>query len=145
MNDFKTSRRTEHSALSNHLEIKCVKRFKFLGVHTSHKVKKPQQRLYFLRKLKHAHLAHHLPTNFFYQSATESILNYCCTVWFSSTGEHVGPPMGGDGSWVSYWITAACTHKYLHWPNKRKWYFQRAFIPWTLCFPPLPSGRRYMT
>ena len=34
-------------------------------------------------KLKHAHLPYHLLTNF-YRSAIESLLTYCCTVWFSS-------------------------------------------------------------
>ncbi len=95
--DFRRSRRTEHSALSIHgEEVERVESFKFLGVHISadvtwtthisHQVRKAQQRLYFLRKLKHAHLPHHLLTNF-YRSAIESILTYCCTVWFSSCTE----------------------------------------------------------
>ena len=44
--------------------------------HTCHQVWKVQQRLYFLRKLKHAHLSHHLLTNF-YRSAIESAAARC--------------------------------------------------------------------
>ena len=51
--------------------------------HISHQVGKAQQGLYFLRKLKHAHLPHHLLTNFC-RSTIESLLTYCCMVWFSS-------------------------------------------------------------
>lgn len=92
--DFRKSKRTEHTALSIHgKEVERVGSFKFLGVHISadltwtthisNQVGKAQQRLHFLRKLKHAHLRPHLLTNF-YRSVMESILTYCCTVWFSS-------------------------------------------------------------
>lgn len=39
-----------------------------------------------LRKLKYAHLLQRLLTNL-YRSTIESILTYCCTVWFSSCTE----------------------------------------------------------
>ena len=64
-------------------EVERIESFKFLGVHVladltwtthiSHQVGKAQQRLYFLRLLKHAHLTHQLLTNF-YQLAIESLL-----------------------------------------------------------------------
>ena len=44
----------------------------------NHQVGKAQQRLYFLRRLKHAHLHHHLLTSF-HQSAIESLPSSCCT------------------------------------------------------------------
>ena len=79
-------------------EVESIESFKFLGVHiladliwTTHilyMVGKAQQRLYFLRKLKHAHFPQHLLTNF-YRSPIESFLTYCYTVWFSScTAQH---------------------------------------------------------
>lgn len=46
MNDFKMSRYTQHSALSNQSEVKRLKRFKFRGVHISHQVRKARQRLF---------------------------------------------------------------------------------------------------
>lgn len=56
--------------------------------HVSHQVGKVQQRLYFLRKLKHAHHPHPLLT-YFYRSAAESLPTDRCTVWFTScTGEN---------------------------------------------------------
>lgn len=95
--DFRKSKRVEHSALHIYgKEVERVESFKFLGVHISadltwtvhisHQVGKAQQRLYFLRKLKHALLPHHLLINF-YRTTIESLLTYCCAVWFASCTE----------------------------------------------------------
>lgn len=48
----------------------------------SHQVRKEQQGVYFLRKLRQAHFHQHLLINF-YRSTTENLLTYCCTVQFS--------------------------------------------------------------
>ncbi len=69
----------------------CVASCKFLGVqlsediswtlNTSIMIKQAQQRLYFLRKLREAHLSPHILLNF-YHCTTESILTNCITVWY---------------------------------------------------------------
>lgn len=92
--NFRKSKCTEQSGLCIHGEE--VKSFKFLRLHISadldwsadisQQVKKAQQRLYFLWKLEHIHLPQNLLTNF-YCSAIESLLTYCCMVWFSSCME----------------------------------------------------------
>ncbi len=71
-------------------EVECVANFKFLGVHlsedlswtlnTSILIKKARQRLYFLRKLREAHLSPHILLNF-YHCTIESILTNGITVW----------------------------------------------------------------
>uniref|UniRef100_A0A3Q3XE81 Ig-like domain-containing protein n=1 Tax=Mola mola TaxID=94237 RepID=A0A3Q3XE81_MOLML len=98
--DIRRSKQTEHSALLfNGEEVERVESFKFLGVtisadltwstHISHQVRKAQQRLYFLRKLRQTHLPRPLLTNF-YRPTIESLLTYCCTVWnpFSNVTAH---------------------------------------------------------
>ena len=52
-------------------------------LHTSNLVKKAQQRMFFLRKLRKAGLAPQFLNNF-YRSTIESILCQGCTVWYSS-------------------------------------------------------------
>jgi len=74
-------------------EVEMVNDNKFLGIHitkdltwatnTSYLVKKAQQRLFFLRKLKKTKVPTQLLLNF-YRSTIESILCYCITVWYSS-------------------------------------------------------------
>ncbi|KAI3353817.1 hypothetical protein L3Q82_004854 [Scortum barcoo] len=82
--DYRRSRRTEHAPLLIHGEaVERVNNIKFLGIHitsdltwsmnTAHLVKKAQQRLFFLRKLKRAGLSPQLLTNF-YRATIESIL-----------------------------------------------------------------------
>ncbi len=44
-------------------------------------IKQAQQRLYFLRKLREAHLSPHMLLNF-YRCTIESILTNCITVWY---------------------------------------------------------------
>ncbi|XP_051963031.1 uncharacterized protein LOC127629815 [Xyrauchen texanus] len=70
-----------------------VKSTKFLGVHlvenltwslnTSSITKKAQQRLYFLRRLRKAHLPPPILTTF-YRGTIESILSSCITAWFGT-------------------------------------------------------------
>ncbi|KAK0135194.1 RNA-directed DNA polymerase from mobile element jockey [Merluccius polli] len=92
--DYRKSRRTEHAPLLiSGGEVERVDNIKFLGIHissdltwslnTSHLVKKAQQRLYFLRKLKRAGLSSRLLSNF-YRSTIESILCTGVTVWYGS-------------------------------------------------------------
>ncbi|KAI3357041.1 hypothetical protein L3Q82_003684 [Scortum barcoo] len=92
--DYRRSRRTEHAPLLIHGEaVERVNNIKFLGIHitsdltwsmnTAHLVKKAQQRLFFLRKLKHAGLSPQLLTNF-YRATIESILCLSAAVWYGS-------------------------------------------------------------
>lgn len=92
--DYRTTRRTAHTPLLIQGEVvERVDNIKFLGIHitadlpwalnTTHSVKKAQQRLFFLRKLRKAGLPSRLMTNF-YRSTIESILCLGMTVWYSS-------------------------------------------------------------
>ncbi|KAI3369319.1 hypothetical protein L3Q82_007573 [Scortum barcoo] len=92
--DYRRSRRTEHAPLLIHGEaVERVNNIKFLGIHitsdltwsmnTAHLVKKAQQRLFFLRKLKRAGLSPQLLTNF-NRATIESILCLSATVWYGS-------------------------------------------------------------
>ncbi|KAI4899970.1 hypothetical protein NFI96_015157 [Prochilodus magdalenae] len=73
--------------------VEIVQSTKFLGVHitdnlmwslnTSSIAKKAQQRLYFLWRLRKAHLPPPVLT-MFYRGAVESILNSCIIVWFGN-------------------------------------------------------------
>ncbi|KAI3355887.1 hypothetical protein L3Q82_004437 [Scortum barcoo] len=96
--DYRKSRRTEHAPLLIHGEaVERVNNIKFLGIHitsdltwsmnTAHLVKKAQQRLFFLRKLKRAGLSPQLLTNF-YRATTESILCRSATVWYAADALH---------------------------------------------------------
>ncbi|KAI3374501.1 hypothetical protein L3Q82_006316 [Scortum barcoo] len=89
--DYRRSRRTEHAPLLIHGEaVERVNNIKFLGIHitsdltwsmnTAHLVKKAQQRLFFLRKLKRAGLSPQLLTNF-YRATIESILCLSAALW----------------------------------------------------------------
>ncbi|KAK3510967.1 hypothetical protein QTP70_027794, partial [Hemibagrus guttatus] len=71
--------------------VEIVKSAKFLGVHlaenfiwslnTTSITKKAQQRLYFLRRLRKAHLPPPILT-MFYRGTMESALSSCITAWF---------------------------------------------------------------
>ncbi|KAK3572709.1 hypothetical protein QTP86_006144 [Hemibagrus guttatus] len=77
----------------NGAEVERVNDIKFLGLHitkdltwtinTTYLVKKAQQRLFFLRKLKKAKVPSQLLVNF-NRSTIESILSHCITVWYTS-------------------------------------------------------------
>ncbi|KAK0150403.1 hypothetical protein N1851_008497 [Merluccius polli] len=91
-------------------------------------VRKAQQRLYFLRKLNHAHLPHHLLTNF-YRSAIESILTYCCTL---HRGEQAGSPLLDIYTGRLGKKATDISKDHHHHPGH-------------YLFSPLPSGRRFRT
>ncbi|KAK1795532.1 hypothetical protein P4O66_001241 [Electrophorus voltai] len=91
--DFRRARR-DHSPLAiNGSSVEIVKNIKFLGVHiaenltwtlnTSSITKRAQQRLYFLRKLREAHLPSPILTTF-YRGTVESILSSCIITWFGN-------------------------------------------------------------
>ncbi|KAK3537404.1 hypothetical protein QTP70_008859 [Hemibagrus guttatus] len=91
--DFRRAQ-SNHSPLNiNGSNVEIVKSTKFLGVHlaedltwwlnTSSITKKAQQRLYFLRRLRKAHLPPLILTTF-YRGTIESILSSCITAWFGN-------------------------------------------------------------
>ncbi|KAJ8404745.1 hypothetical protein AAFF_G00336080 [Aldrovandia affinis] len=102
--DFRKTRAVAHAPVHiNGAEVERVSSFKFLGVHisedlswtfnTSSLVKKAHQRLFFLRRLRKAHLSPQILVNF-YRCAIESILTNSITVWYGTatalplTGRH---------------------------------------------------------
>ncbi|KAI5109316.1 gastrula zinc finger protein XlCGF28.1-like [Silurus meridionalis] len=91
--DFRRAQ-SEHSPLIiDGSSVEIVKSTKFLGVHlaenftwslnTSSIIKKAQQHLYFLRRLRKAHLPPPILT-MFYRGIIESILSSCITAWFGN-------------------------------------------------------------
>ncbi|KAI5108018.1 gastrula zinc finger protein XlCGF28.1-like [Silurus meridionalis] len=91
--DFRRAQ-SNHSPLNidgSYVEI--IKSTKFLGVHladnltwslnTSFITKKAHQRLYFLKRLRKAHLPFPILTTF-YRGTIESILSSCITAWFGN-------------------------------------------------------------
>ncbi|KAK1796275.1 hypothetical protein P4O66_009347, partial [Electrophorus voltai] len=91
--DFRRARR-DHSPLAiNSSSVEIVKNIKFLGVHiaenltwtlnTSSITKRAQQCLYFLQKLREAHLPSPILTTF-YRGTVESILSSCIITWFGN-------------------------------------------------------------
>ncbi|KAI4877002.1 hypothetical protein NFI96_004733 [Prochilodus magdalenae] len=92
--DFRKGERTDTPLTIGGTFVERVSSFKFLGVHLaedvtwtlnmSHLVRKSQQRLQFLRRLRRVNLPQQLLCNF-YRSTVESILTSCTTVWYSST------------------------------------------------------------
>ncbi|KAK1802696.1 hypothetical protein P4O66_021195 [Electrophorus voltai] len=91
--DFRRTRR-DHSPLAiNGPSVEIVKNIKFLGVHlaenltwtlnTSSITKRAQQHLYFLQKLREAHLPSPILTTF-YRGTVESILSSCIITWFGN-------------------------------------------------------------
>ncbi|KAI3377264.1 hypothetical protein L3Q82_009168, partial [Scortum barcoo] len=103
--DYRRSRRTEHAPLLIHGEaVERVNNIKFLGIHitsdltwsmntAAHLVKKAQQRLFFLRKLKRAGLSPQLLTNF-YRATIKSILCLSATVCYGSCTAETARPKG---------------------------------------------------
>ncbi|KAI4901817.1 hypothetical protein NFI96_010212 [Prochilodus magdalenae] len=91
--DFRKGGRTHTPLNIGGTLVERVSSFKFLGVHlaedltwttnTSHLVRKAQQRLHFLRRLRRVNLRQQLLC-YFYSSTVESILTSCITVWYGS-------------------------------------------------------------
>ncbi|KAK3519183.1 hypothetical protein QTP70_022143, partial [Hemibagrus guttatus] len=96
-NDESERRRaqSDHSPLCiNGSPVEIVKSTKFLGVHlaenftwslnTTSITKKAQQRVYFLWRLRKAHLPPPILT-IFYRGTIKSILSSCITAWFGNS------------------------------------------------------------
>ncbi|KAK2899376.1 hypothetical protein Q8A73_012505 [Channa argus] len=92
--DMRKERRTHQPLFIRELQVERVSSFKYLGVHISEDltwtphvtqlVKKAQQRLYFLRRLRKFCMSPKILSNF-YSCVNESVLTNCITVWYSST------------------------------------------------------------
>ncbi len=92
--DMRKERRTHQPLFIRDLEVERVSSFKYLGVHisedltwtlnTTQLVKKAQQRLYFLRRLRKFGMSPKILSNF-YSCVVESVLTSCITVWYGST------------------------------------------------------------
>ncbi|KAK3565608.1 hypothetical protein QTP86_012932 [Hemibagrus guttatus] len=91
--DFRRAQ-SDHSPLFiDGSPVEIVKSTKFLGVHLAENftwslnstsiTKKAQQRLYFLRRLRKAHLPPPILT-MFYRGTIESVLSSCITAWFGN-------------------------------------------------------------
>ncbi|KAK2889881.1 hypothetical protein Q8A73_018181 [Channa argus] len=91
--DFRRAQGDHSPLIIDGSSVEIVKSTKFLGVHladnltwsvnTSSITKKAQQRLYFLRRLRKAHLPPPILT-MFYRGTIESILSSCITAWFGN-------------------------------------------------------------
>ena len=91
--DMRKKRRPHQPLFIRELEVERVSSFKYLGVHitedftwtlnTTQLVKKAQQRLYFLRRLRKFGMSSKILSNF-YSCIVESILTSCITVWYGS-------------------------------------------------------------
>ncbi|KAI3370902.1 hypothetical protein L3Q82_007411 [Scortum barcoo] len=146
------SRRTEHAPPLIHREA-----VEFLGIHitsdltwsmnTAHLVKKAQQRLFFLRKLKHAGLSPQLLTNF-YRATIESILCPQCSsvVWQLHCTRPKGLSPGGENSTGDCGKSSSRPGLNIRWPEPEEGptYCHRPYPPgkWTVRIAPLPSGKR---
>lgn len=92
--DMRKGRRPHQPLFIRGLEVERVSNFKYLGVHisddltwtfnTTQVVKKAQQRLYFLRRLRKFGMAPKILSNF-YSCIIESVLTNCITVWYGSS------------------------------------------------------------
>ncbi|KAI5610007.1 gastrula zinc finger protein XlCGF28.1-like [Silurus asotus] len=88
--DFRRAQSDHSPLIIDESSVEIVKSTKFLGVHladnltwslnTSSITKKAQQRLYFLRRLRKAHLPPPILT-MFYRGTIESIVSSCITAW----------------------------------------------------------------
>ena len=94
--DFRKDR--THTPLHiNNAAVEITSSTKFLGVeitddlkwtpNTTCLVKKAQKRLYFLRRMRRAHLPSPILITF-YRSTIESVLTSCISLWFWSCNEH---------------------------------------------------------
>ncbi|KAI5629425.1 gastrula zinc finger protein XlCGF28.1-like, partial [Silurus asotus] len=91
--DFRRAQSDQSPLIIDGSSVEIVKSTKFLGVHladnltwslnTSSITKKAQQRLYFLRRLRKAHLPPPI-LSMFYRGTIESILSSCITAWFGN-------------------------------------------------------------
>uniref|UniRef100_A0AAZ1X8U9 Reverse transcriptase domain-containing protein n=1 Tax=Oreochromis aureus TaxID=47969 RepID=A0AAZ1X8U9_OREAU len=155
--DYRRAKKTTLPPLHiNGEEVERVNDIKFLGLHitkdltwtinTSHLVKKAQQRLFFLRKLKKANVPTQLLVNF-YRSTIESILYHCITVWyFSCTAENcqaltriVKTAQGIIGTKLLNLDTVYASRL----QKRASCIIKDPTHPGHRLFVPLPSGKRY--
>ena len=95
--DFRKQQREHIPIHIDGTAVKKVESFKFLGVHINNKlkwpnhtdsvVKKAQQRLFNLRRMKKFVLSPKTLTNF-YRCTIESILSGCITAWYGNCSAH---------------------------------------------------------
>ncbi|KAK3554856.1 hypothetical protein QTP86_000962 [Hemibagrus guttatus] len=91
---MRKERRTQQPLFIRELEVERVSSFKYHGVdisedltwtlNTTQLVKKAQQQLYFLRRLRKFGMPFKILNNF-YSCVIESVLTNCITVWYGST------------------------------------------------------------
>ena len=148
-------RRDQHSPLHiSETQVERVKTFKFLGTYisedlswshnTQHIAKKPQQRLYFLRKLRKFGLSSKLLSNF-YRCTVESLLSNSITVWFGNCTVQERKALQRVIKTAQYICGAAFPSLqdiYNTRDTKRAHNITKDTHPHTL-FTLLPSGRRY--
>ncbi|KAI3360476.1 hypothetical protein L3Q82_002271 [Scortum barcoo] len=151
--DYRRSRRTEHAPLLIHGEaVERVNNIKFLGIHitsdltwsmnTAHLVKKAQQRLFFLRKLKRAGLSPQLLTNF-YRATTESILCLSAAVWYGSCTAQDRKDLA-QNSTGDCGKSSSRPGLNIRWPDPEEgptYYRNNPTHPGNGLFVPLPSGK----
>lgn len=135
--------------------VEVVPSFKYLGIHIDHDltwhtntmsvIKKANQRLYFLRRLKRAGLSTAVLTSF-YRGAVESILTSCATVWFGNCSaadrkalqrvvKSVQRITGSSFPTIEDIYSSRC------WDRAAS-ILKDSFHPAYGLFTPLPSGRR---
>ena len=155
--DFRRDRSHAHTPICiNGVAVERVSSFKFLGIHISDDltwslnssilVKKAQQRLYFLRGLKKAHLGPRILVDF-YRCTIKSILTNCIIVW-------CGKCSASDQKSLQRVVKTAQRITGTQLPTIKKMFLKRclcksrniikdAFHPNNRLFTLLPSSRRY--
>ncbi len=92
--DFRRQKKEHNPIIIDGTPVKRASSFKFLGVHitedltwsahTDAVLKKAQQRLFFLRRLRRFGMSHHI-LHSFYTCTVESILTGCITAWYGNS------------------------------------------------------------
>ena len=155
--DFRTKKSSPPSPLViDDRTVEIVQYFKFIGstISSNHKwelnvvniVKKAQQRLYFLRRLRSFGLTTQVMVNF-YRAVIKSVLIFSITVWFGSITQK-------ETLWLNRVVTTASRIIGRDLPNLEILYQQRLLGRATLIsqdrshpahdlLEPLPSSRRF--
>uniref|UniRef100_A0AAR2LPB5 Reverse transcriptase domain-containing protein n=1 Tax=Pygocentrus nattereri TaxID=42514 RepID=A0AAR2LPB5_PYGNA len=154
--DMRKERRPHRPLFIRELEVERVSSFKYLGVHisedltwslnTKQLVRKAQQRLYFLRRLRRFGMSPVILSNF-YNCVIESLLTSCITVWYGSL-TMMGRKCLQRVVKTAEKITNSPLHSLQNIYNHRVQRKAASIIkdpthPQHGLFKPLPSGRRY--